>query len=154
MPNLADPAPDSLSSQGELGQAREALAAAQRQIEVLSTFTALSEAAAATSDLKVLAQHAEQVLSQHIPDLKAAYYERQGQHWIARVTTGTLPPALLNLISDGLPLDTPCFAQRWPPARCSSLTTGTPPSSASRSLSCSMPWAWPPCSGLASRSPC
>ncbi|QFP77452.1 ATP-binding protein [Deinococcus sp. AJ005] len=58
-----------------------------------------------------LAQDAEQVSSQNIPDLKAGYYERQGEHWVALVTTDGVPPDLLNLIQGGLPLDTPCFAQ-------------------------------------------
>ncbi|GGO39389.1 sensor histidine kinase [Deinococcus humi] len=95
----------------EVTQLREALAAAQRQIEVLSTFTALSETAATTSDLTLLAQRAEEVLRRNIPDLLAAYYERRGDRWVAQVTTEGLPPALLDLIHVGLPLDTPCFAQ-------------------------------------------
>jgi signal transduction histidine kinase len=101
--------PDTLPD--EVIQLREALAAAQRQNEVLSTFVTLTEAAATTEDLSLLAQHAEAVLRQNIPDLLAAYYERQGERWIAQVTTDSVPPDLLALIQNGLPLDTPCFAQ-------------------------------------------
>ena len=95
----------------DLARMREALAAAQRQNEVLSTFIfkALSEEAA--EDQIVVIQHAEEVLRRNLPDLLTAYYERQGDRWIARVTTDPMPPELLNLIQTDLPLDTPCFAQ-------------------------------------------
>ncbi|MFK7604060.1 ATP-binding protein [Deinococcus sp. SM5_A1] len=109
---MSDPAaPASASFPDELARTRAALAAAERRIEVLSTFMALSEAAATTEDLLTLARHAEVVLRQNIPGLLAAYYERQGERWVARVTTDSMPPDLLGLIQAGLPLDTPYFTQ-------------------------------------------
>lgn len=95
----------------ELARTRAALDDAEQRNAVLSTFMTLTEVAATTQDLPLLAQHAEALLRQSIPDLLAAYYERQGERWVAQVTTEDMPPDLLALIRAGLPLDTPCFAQ-------------------------------------------
>ncbi|WP_415791867.1 hypothetical protein, partial [Deinococcus saxicola] len=58
----------------EVIRLREALAAAQQQNEVLSTFVALSEAAATTDDLTALARHVGGVLRRSIPNLLAVYF--------------------------------------------------------------------------------
>ncbi|WP_415788309.1 hypothetical protein, partial [Deinococcus saxicola] len=58
----------------ELAQAHDALSVAQQQNEVLSTFVALSEAAATTDDLTALARHVGGVLRRSIPNLLAVYF--------------------------------------------------------------------------------
>ncbi|OLV16707.1 sensor histidine kinase [Deinococcus marmoris] len=90
---------------------REALAAAQRQNEVLSTFVALSEAAATTDDLITLARHVGDVLRRNIPHLLAVYFTRQGERWVADLASDAVPPEFMALVRAGLPLDTPFLAQ-------------------------------------------
>ncbi|GGM20069.1 sensor histidine kinase [Deinococcus aerophilus] len=92
-------------------QLREALAAAQSQIQVLSTAVALSEAAATTDDVTALARHVGGILRRNIPNLLAVYFTRQGEHWVAEVNSDAVPAELKALIRSGLPLDTPFLAQ-------------------------------------------
>ncbi|OLV20069.1 sensor histidine kinase [Deinococcus marmoris] len=95
----------------ELLNTRQALAEAQQQIKVLSTFMALTQAAATISDLEMLARSAQEVLQAHIPGLQAAFYRCVGERWVAQQTTDGLSPEFLDLVRHGLPLDTPPFAQ-------------------------------------------
>ena len=101
--------PDTLSD--EVIRLREALAAAQQQNEVLSTFVALSEAAATTDDLTALARHVGSVLRRNIPNLLAVYFTRQGERWGAEVVSDAVPQEFMALLRSGLPLDTPFLAQ-------------------------------------------
>ena len=78
---------------------------------MLSTFIALTEAAASTSDMQVLAARAQEVLRASISDVLAAYYELVEGRWVAQVATEGVPDDLLHLIERGLPVDTPCFAE-------------------------------------------
>ncbi|GGO40157.1 sensor histidine kinase [Deinococcus humi] len=100
---------DTLSD--EVIRLREALAAAQQQNEVLSTFVALSEAAATTDDVTALARHVGGVLRRNIPNLLAVYFTRQGERWGAEVVSDAVPPEFTALVRAGLPLDTPFLAQ-------------------------------------------
>ncbi|CAM4094940.1 sensor histidine kinase [Deinococcus marmoris] len=95
----------------ELAQAHDALAVAQQQNEVLSTFVALSEAAATTDDLTALARHVGGVLRRSIPNLLAVYFTRQDECWVADVVSDAVPPEFMALLRAGLPLDTPFLAQ-------------------------------------------
>ena len=95
----------------EVIQLREALAAAQRQNEVLSTSVALSEAAATTDDLTALARHVGAVMRRNIPNLLAAYFTRQDERWVAEVDSDAVPPEFMALLRAGLPLGTPFLAQ-------------------------------------------
>lgn len=109
MSNSGPPAPDTLRD--ELARLREALATSQQQNEVLSTFVALSEAAATTDDLTALARHVGAVLRRHSPNLLALYFTRQGERWGAELVSDAVPPAFMALVQSGLPLDTPFLAQ-------------------------------------------
>ena len=95
----------------EVIQLREALAAAQCQIQVLSTSVALSEAAATTDDLTALARHVGAILRRNIPNLLAAYFTRQDERWVAEVDSDAVPPEFMALLRAGLPLGTPFLAQ-------------------------------------------
>ncbi|UQN08813.1 ATP-binding protein [Deinococcus sp. QL22] len=95
----------------EVIRLREALAAAQQQNEVLSTFVALSEAAATTDDVTALARHVGGVLRRNIPNLLAVYFTCQGERWEADVVSDAVPPEFMVLLRSGLPLDTPFLAQ-------------------------------------------
>lgn len=90
---------------------QQALADAQQQIRVLSTFVALTQAASQTSDLETLARHAQEALQANLPGLQAAFYRRVGGRWVAQVTTAGLPEALQAVLQQGLSLDTPSFVQ-------------------------------------------
>ncbi|WP_245593254.1 hypothetical protein [Deinococcus frigens] len=105
--------PDLCTKQTEpvLRAAQNALAGAQQEIQVLSAYTALAQAAATTSDLKTLARRAQEVLQASIPQLQVAFYRRVGGRWVAQVTTNGLLGDLLGMIRRGLPLTTPAFAQ-------------------------------------------
>jgi signal transduction histidine kinase len=100
---------DTLSD--EVTRLREALATAQQQNEVLSTFVALSEAAATTDDVTALARHVGGVLRRSIPNLLAVYFTRQDERWVAEVDSDAVPPEFMALVRSGLPLDTPFLAQ-------------------------------------------
>lgn len=90
---------------------QQALADAQQQIRVLSTFVALTQAASQTSDLETLARHAQEALQANLPGLQAAFYRRVGGRWVAQVTTAGLPEALQAVLQQGLSLETPSFVQ-------------------------------------------
>ncbi|WP_052195455.1 sensor histidine kinase [Deinococcus radiopugnans] len=109
MSNSGLSTPDTPSD--EVIRLREALAAAQQQNEVLSTFVALSEAAATTDDVTALARHVGGVLRRHIPHLLALYFTRQGERWVADLVSDAVPPEFMALVRSGLPLDTPFLAQ-------------------------------------------
>jgi signal transduction histidine kinase len=98
-------------SADELRRTQQALADAQQQVRALSAFVTLTQATARTSDLETLARHAQTILQAHFPGLQAAFYRQVGGRWVAQVTTEGLPDDLLALIRQGLPLETPCFAQ-------------------------------------------
>ncbi len=101
----------SLSLSAQLQAANDALTEARAQIEVFEAFIALTQAAASTGDLTVLAERAEEVLRASIPGLLAAYYELGDDRWVAQVSTDAVPDALLQVIRQGLSQDTPPFAR-------------------------------------------
>ncbi len=98
-------------SSEELHRTQQALANAQHQIRVLSTFVTLTQAASRTSDLETLAQHAQAVLQVNVPGLQAAFYRRVEGRWVAQVTTEGIPEDLRAVLQQGLSLKTPCFVQ-------------------------------------------
>ncbi|GGO22959.1 sensor histidine kinase [Deinococcus humi] len=98
-------------SSEELRWTRQALAEAQQQVRVLSTFAKLTQAASRTSDLETLAQHAQEVLQVNFPGLQAAFYRHLNGRWVAQVTTDGLSEQLRAVLQQGLSLETPSFVQ-------------------------------------------
>lgn len=77
----------------------------------MQTFVQFSEAASRIEDVAQLGQLAMETLQSVIPGSSAALYERVSQLWQPRSWTTDLKPELLAMLQQGLPLDTPIFAQ-------------------------------------------
>ena len=77
----------------------------------MHTFVQFSEAASQIEDVAQLGQLAMETLQAVIPGSSAVLYERVSQHWQPRSWTTDLKPELLAALQQGLPLDTPVFAQ-------------------------------------------
>ncbi|WP_407543156.1 GAF domain-containing protein (plasmid) [Deinococcus radiomollis] len=86
-----------------------------RQLEeeraALAAFVAFTEAVGSEADLFSLAREAISVLLGRFPGASAAYYEEEGTLWKGRVWSDNLNTGLIEVISAGLPSDTPIFAQ-------------------------------------------
>ncbi|PNY79259.1 GAF domain-containing sensor histidine kinase [Deinococcus koreensis] len=83
----------------------------QRQATALTSFISLTAAVGATTDVDALIRMAEQVLGSVIPGVISAYFEVQGEQWVARIATDERPQALHDVITAGLPVSTPSFAR-------------------------------------------
>ncbi|WP_407543209.1 GAF domain-containing protein (plasmid) [Deinococcus radiomollis] len=86
-----------------------------RQLEeertALAAFVAFTEAVGSEADLPTLAREAIKVLQGRFPGASAVYYEEENNLWKGRVWSDNLRPELIEVISAGIPSETPIFAQ-------------------------------------------
>ncbi|CAM4398255.1 GAF domain-containing protein [Deinococcus marmoris] len=75
------------------------------------TFMAFTTAVGSETDLFTLIRQAITVLQGRFPGITAAYYEEEDGLWKARVWSDDMRPDLAAMIADGLPAQTPMFAQ-------------------------------------------
>jgi len=81
------------------------------QQEASQAFMAFTEAASHFDDLDQLAQLALDTLHMILPGSSAVFYDRAATSWQPRVWTGDLKPELLAVLQQGVPLETPIFAE-------------------------------------------
>ncbi|AFZ69485.1 GAF domain-containing protein [Deinococcus peraridilitoris] len=91
-------------------QVRKRTAIIEHDARAYEVFVSFTEAVGAHSDVLALAQQAVEVLRRRFPDGSAAYYERVGDLWKARVWSDDLRGDLLALITAGLP-ETPLIRE-------------------------------------------
>lgn len=87
---------------------------AEVETRAQEAFTAFTEAVGSQIDVLALSQEAIRVLRARFrPDSTFVFYERESDHWRARVWSEDLEaqPELLAVLRDGLPLDTPLYAE-------------------------------------------
>ncbi|WP_295816567.1 ATP-binding protein [uncultured Deinococcus sp.] len=77
----------------------------------LDAFVAYKEAVGGESDLLTLAQQALQVVRANLEHVSAAYYERDGELWKARVWSADIPPEIALQITAGIPVNAPNYAE-------------------------------------------
>ncbi|WP_245528336.1 GAF domain-containing sensor histidine kinase [Deinococcus maricopensis] len=82
----------------------------EEQRVALDAFVAFSERTASSTDVQDLARHATNVLRTTLGNVSAAYYERDGELWKARVMTDDIQPDMQALARAGFPVDLPSFA--------------------------------------------
>ena len=86
-----------------------------RQLETertaLAAFMTFTEAVGTETKITQLVQQAVEVLHVRFPGASIGYYEQADRLWKARVWSDDVSPELAAAISDGLPLETPMFAQ-------------------------------------------
>jgi len=76
-----------------------------------TVFVAFTEAVGSETDLLRLAQEAIAVLQRRFPGASAVYYEEERTLWKGRVWSDNLRPELIQVITAGIPSETPIFAQ-------------------------------------------
>ncbi|MDL2344797.1 GAF domain-containing protein [Deinococcus sp. MIMF12] len=81
------------------------------QAAALGAFVRFTEAVGTRTDVSSLAQEALGVFRSFFVECSAAYYEREGELWRARVWTTDIAPEVVASITGGVPLDAPAFAE-------------------------------------------
>lgn len=76
-----------------------------------AAFVTFTEAVGSETDLPTLIRQAITVLQGRFPGASIVYYEVEGNLWKARVWSDDLHPELVALITAGLPVETPLFAE-------------------------------------------
>ncbi|UQN05063.1 GAF domain-containing protein [Deinococcus sp. QL22] len=76
-----------------------------------AAFVAFTEAVGSETDLPTLIRQAITVLQGRFLGASIVYYEEEGNLWKARVWSEDMRPELVALITAGLPLETPLFAE-------------------------------------------
>ncbi|WP_407571755.1 GAF domain-containing protein [Deinococcus altitudinis] len=74
-------------------------------------FVAFTEAVGSETELSALVRQAITVLQSRFPGSSVVYYEEEEALWKARFWSQDLHPALVEVITSGLPSETPLFAQ-------------------------------------------
>ena len=86
-----------------------------RQLETertaLAAFMAFTEAVGTRTELAGLVMQASEVLRVRFPGASIGYYEQEDRLWKARVWSDDVSPEIAALVSAGLSLETPMFAQ-------------------------------------------
>ncbi|MDP9766197.1 PAS domain-containing protein [Deinococcus enclensis] len=81
----------------------EAVRRLSEEREALSAFARFTELAARTSDVRLLAQQAAEVLHQVLEVDFAVYFEREGEVWKGRASAGDLTLPVQRLMGEGVP---------------------------------------------------
>lgn len=82
----------------------------QERTAGLDAFVAFNEAASTTTDILVLAREAVNVLETALR-VSVAYYELDGDLWKARVWSEDFAPAIVDVLTAGIPVDAPSYAE-------------------------------------------
>ncbi|PNY79877.1 EAL domain-containing protein [Deinococcus koreensis] len=77
----------------------------------LDAFVAFTEASATATDILALARQAVNVLRTTLADISAVYYELEGELWKARVWSDDFAPEVTAVLSAGIPVDAPSYAE-------------------------------------------
>nr|WP_256488153.1 GAF domain-containing protein [Deinococcus sp. HSC-46F16] len=81
------------------------------QATALKAFVRFTEAVGTRTDVHSLAREALVVFRSFFAECSAAYYEREGELWRARVWTDDIAPEVVASITGGIPLEAPAFAE-------------------------------------------
>ncbi|UQN08989.1 GAF domain-containing protein [Deinococcus sp. QL22] len=76
-----------------------------------AAFVTFTEAVGSETDLPTLIQQAITLLQRRFPGASIVYYEQEGKLWRARVWSEDMRPELVAVITAGLPVETPLFAE-------------------------------------------
>ena len=76
-----------------------------------AAFVAFTEAVGSETDLPTLIRQAITVLQNRFPGASIGYYEKENHLWKARVWSDDLSPEQVAVITAGLPVETPLFAE-------------------------------------------
>jgi len=85
--------------------------ALEEQRAALDAFVTYTEAVGTETDTRALARQALNVLQARFPHASAAYYERDGEVWRARVWTDNMRDDVVSMIQAGVPSSIPLFAR-------------------------------------------
>ncbi|AFZ66860.1 GAF domain-containing protein [Deinococcus peraridilitoris] len=83
----------------------------EEQAVALGAFVRFTEAVGTSTDVYTLAREALEVFRSFFAQCSAAYYERDGKMWRARVWTQDIIPEVVASITSGVSVDAPAFAQ-------------------------------------------
>ena len=84
---------------------------ALQDVRAQQAFVAFTEAVGNERDLFTLVQQAIMVLQARFPGATAGYFEQEGGLWKGRLWSDDTRPELVAVVTAGLPMDTPLFAE-------------------------------------------
>ncbi|WP_309570858.1 ATP-binding protein [Deinococcus sp.] len=83
----------------------------QERTAGLDAFVAFSEASGTTTDILILAREAVDALETTLRVVSVTYHELDGDLWKARVWSKALDPEIVAVLTEGIPVDAPSYAE-------------------------------------------